>query len=154
MKSDSLKISKVFSSGGDIHYVLPHFQREYTWEKEHWQTLLTDAFAIHEEMQPALNETQASQEPEHFLGSLVVINDGTRNGTVTAFKLVDGQQRLTTISLLLCALSRIVSNTHPPIVKKIRKLLVNEDESGDVYFKILPTTKYGDRIAYMSLIQG
>lgn len=153
MKSDSLKISKVFSSGGDIHYVLPHFQREYTWEKTHWQTLLTDAFAIHEEMQPDPDNSQTIQEPEHFLGSLVVINDGTRNGTVTAFKLVDGQQRLTTISLLLCALSRIASASHLALVKKIRKLLINEDESGEVYFKILPTTKYGDRIAYTSLIQ-
>ncbi len=106
MKSDSLKISKVFSSGGDIHYVLPHFQREYAWEKTHWDTLLVDTFAIHDEMQPATDDSQPP-ELEHFLGSLVVINDGTRNGTVTAFKLVDGQQRLTTLSLLLCALSRI-----------------------------------------------
>ncbi|MDT4956129.1 MAG: hypothetical protein QOJ02_4267 [Acidobacteriota bacterium] len=154
MKSDSLKISKVFSSGGDIHYVLPHFQREYTWDKTHWGTLLADACAIHEEMQPAPDAMQVLQEPEHFLGSLVVINDGTRNGTVTAFKLVDGQQRLTTISLLLCALSQIATDSHPALVKKIRKLLVNSDESGDVYFKILPTTKYGDRVAYMSVIQN
>jgi uncharacterized protein with ParB-like and HNH nuclease domain len=154
MKSDSLRISKVFSSGGDIHYVLPHFQREYTWEKAHWQTLLTDAFAIHEEMQLSPDDQQTLQEPEHFLGSLVVINDGTRNGTVTAFKLVDGQQRLTTISLLLCALSRLVSDSHPALVKKIHKLLVNSDETGEVYFKILPTTKYGDRLAYTSLIHG
>lgn len=154
MKSDSLRISKVFSSGGDIHYVLPHFQREYTWEKTHWETLLNDALAIHEEIPSGLNQVQTVQDPEHFLGSLVVINDGTRNGTVTAFKLVDGQQRLTTISLLLCALGRLVSDSHPALVKKIRKLLVNGDEGGEVYFKILPTTKYGDRIAYTSLIQG
>lgn len=154
MKSDSLRILKVFSSGGDIHYVLPHFQREYTWEKTHWQTLLTDALAIHEEMQSSSGNSYTVQEPEHFLGSLVVINDGTRNGTVTAFKLVDGQQRLTTISLLLCALSRLVSDSHPALVKKIHKLLVNSDESGEVYFKILPTTKYGDRVAYTSLVQG
>jgi hypothetical protein len=31
MKADSLKVSRVFSGGGDIHYVLPHFQREYVW---------------------------------------------------------------------------------------------------------------------------
>jgi uncharacterized protein with ParB-like and HNH nuclease domain len=154
MKSDSLRISKVFSSGGDIHYVLPHFQREYTWEKAHWQTLLNDACAIHEEMQLKPDTTQAIQEPEHFLGSLVVINDGTRNGTVTAFKLVDGQQRLITISLLICALGRLVSESHPLLAKKIHKLLVNSDESGEVYFKILPTTKYGDRAAYTSLVQG
>ena len=35
MKSDSLRISKVFSSGGDVHYVLPHFQREYARDACH-----------------------------------------------------------------------------------------------------------------------
>ncbi len=69
MKSDSLKISKVFSSGGDIHYVLPHFQREYAWEKTHWDTLLVDTFAIHDEMQSATDDLQPP-ELEHFLARL------------------------------------------------------------------------------------
>jgi uncharacterized protein with ParB-like and HNH nuclease domain len=154
MKADSLKISKVFSSGGDIHYVLPHFQREYSWERGNWDTLLVDAIAIHDEMQPATDEGHGPKELEHFLGSLVVINDGTRNGTVPAFKLVDGQQRLTTISLLLCALGRLVEASQPALAKKIQKLLINADEEHDVYFKVLPTTKYGDRLAYTAIIQG
>lgn len=87
MKADSLKISKVFSSGGDIHYVLPHFQREYAWEKPNWDALLEDAFGIHDELQSTDGDAHL-QEPEHFMGSLVVINDGTRNGTAPAFKLV------------------------------------------------------------------
>src|SRR5688500_8950587 len=98
MRADSFKIAKVFSSGGDIHYVLPHFQRQYSWEEANWQTLLDDAFALYDEYDPE------KEPPEHFLGSLVVINDGNRNGIIPAFNLVDGQQRLTTISLLLCAL--------------------------------------------------
>lgn len=88
MKADSLKISKVFSGGGDIHYVLPHFQRQYSWEENNWKTLLNDAFAIYDEYQP-------EKEPEHFLGSLVVINDEPINGVISTFKLVDGQQRVT-----------------------------------------------------------
>ena len=46
MKADSLIMGKVFSSGGDVHYVLPHFQREYAWEKPEWQTLLNDLFSL------------------------------------------------------------------------------------------------------------
>ena len=53
MKADSLKVTRVFSGGGDIHYVLPHFQREYVWGKEEWQTLLDDCFAIYDEYQDA-----------------------------------------------------------------------------------------------------
>lgn len=135
----------MFSTGGDVHYVLPHFQREYAWEKENWQTLLADVFGVYD----IYNE----KEPhEHFMGALVVINDGTRNGTVPVFRLVDGQQRLTTISLFLCAMGRLVQSTHPILYKKIRRLLVNEDEEGDLYFKLLPTRKYGDRQSYIAII--
>lgn len=145
MKADSLKISKVFSNGGDIHYVLPHFQRQYSWNENNWKTLLDDAFAIYKEYQP-------EKEPEHFLGSLVVINDRPINGVISTFKLVDGQQRLITISLLLCALRDIIQEADPRTCTKIRKMLVNSDEAGDVYFKVLPTTKYEDRETYKKII--
>ncbi|MCW6048841.1 DUF262 domain-containing protein [Lyngbya sp. CCAP 1446/10] len=75
LKVDSCNIYKVFGLGGGIHYVMPHFQRQYSWGKTEWQVLLDDAIAIYEEYNPEL-------EPEHFIGSLVVINDGTRNGTI------------------------------------------------------------------------
>ncbi|MCB0032441.1 MAG: DUF262 domain-containing protein, partial [Anaerolineales bacterium] len=147
MKADSLRIGKVFSTGGDVHYVLPHFQREYAWEKKDWQTLLKDVFSIYD-----IYSDQ--QQPEHFMGALVVINDGTRNGTVPVFRLVDGQQRLTTISLVLCALSEIVAEEYPTLHKKIRRLLVNEDERGTLYYKLLPTLKYGDRASYTAIIDN
>lgn len=83
MKVESLKISKVFSGGGEIHYVLPQFQREYAWELTNWRTLLEDIFSIYEVY-------DSQNEPEHFLGALVVISDGNRSGTIPAFKLVDG----------------------------------------------------------------
>lgn len=145
-------MQRCLAGGGDVHYVLPHFQREYTWEKSQWQTLLLDAIAIYDETD--ISEAGAPSTIEHFLGSLVVINDGTLNGTVPVFKLVDGQQRLTTISLLLCALSRVVAKSHVSLRKKIIKNLINEDEEGDVFFKLLPTTKYGDRSAYTAILSG
>jgi uncharacterized protein with ParB-like and HNH nuclease domain len=147
MRADSLKISKVFSSGGDVHYFLPHFQREYAWEKVNWQTLLNDVLALYEEYNP-------EKEPEHFMGSLVVINDGTRSGTIPAFKLVDGQQRLTTISLMMCALGRMVKDTYPNLYKKIQKLVTNPDEEGILFYKLLPTIKYGDRDVYLAILKG
>lgn len=148
MKADSLHMGKVFSSGGDIHYVLPHFQREYAWEKSEWQTLLKDIFAIYEIYSD-------EQPPEHFMGALVVINDGMQAGTVPVFRLVDGQQRLTTISLLLCALRSVVSGDEQfdPLRKKIIRMLVNGDEKGTLFFKLLPTLKYGDRVSYCALIE-
>lgn len=147
MEVNSLKMAKVFSGGGEVHYVLPHFQREYAWDKEQWQTLLDDILSIYEVYDP-------DNEPEHFLGALVVVRDGMRSGTIPAFKLVDGQQRLTTISLFLCALGRLVEDSHPALNKKIRKLLENADEDGLIRLKLVPTIKYGDRDAYFALIEG
>lgn len=149
MKADSLQMVKVFSSGGDIHYVLPHFQREYAWGEPEWKTLLTDIFSIYEIYQD-------EQPPEHFMGSLVVINDGTQAGTVPVFRLVDGQQRLTSISLLLCALERLLdgNETHAGLKKKVRKMLLNEDEGGHLHYKLLPTLKYGDRGCYCAIVTG
>jgi len=66
--------------------ILPHFQRQYAWEKKHWQTLLNAVFTIYDAYTP-------DKEPEHFMCSLVVVNDGSHNGTVPAYKVVDGQQR-------------------------------------------------------------
>lgn len=146
MKADSIKIAKVFSTGGDVHYALPHFQREYAWEKENWKTLLDDVLGIYKVY-------SEKAPPEHFMGTLVVINDGVQV-VVPVFRLVDGQQRLTSISLMLTALGRIIRDTHPSLNKKIQKLLVNEDEEGHLYFKLLPTTKYGDRASYQAIVRG
>jgi len=72
MKADSLKVSRVFSGGGDIHYVLPHFQREYVWGgKGEWQTLLDDCFAIYDEYQDsalrfAHDEKSSIAHEQHF----------------------------------------------------------------------------------------
>ncbi|MEB3309010.1 MAG: DUF262 domain-containing protein [Snowella sp.] len=151
MEANPKSILKVFSSGGDIRYVLPPFQREYSWEKKQWETLLNDAFAIYEEY-----DGDENNPPEHFLGSLVVINEGEHNSDIESFKLVDGQQRLTTISLLCCALRELAEEKHKKLAQKYNKLLVNSNESpdDDSYYKLLPTNKYGDRIAYQSIMKN
>ena len=147
MKADSLKIAKVFSGGGGVHYILPHFQREYAWEKKEWETLLNDVLGVYQVY-------SEDAPPEHFMGTLVVINDRTAHGMISVFRLVDGQQRLTTISLMLCALGRLVSQTQPALNRRICRLLLNEDEQHLFQFKLLPTTKYGDRRSYQAIVRG
>ena len=140
-------INKLFQSGGDIQYVLPHFQREYAWDKTHWDELYQDVFEVYE-----MNWEEST--PEHFLGALVVIQEGESQGTLSRYTLVDGQQRLTTISLLLCALKEVL-DPNSRLRGKIEKLLVNPDEEDDRYFyKIVPTLKRDDRKAYYAVIDG
>ena len=147
MDARNLTISNVFSHGGTIHYILPHFQREYTWEKEQWETLKYDLLALYKDYQPG-------EDLEHFLGSIVVVTDGTRNGTIPAFKLVDGQQRLITVSLILCVLRELTKSVDSTLASKIEAMLINNHEIDDVRYKVFPSTKYGDRAAYTAIIKG
>jgi len=151
MEASPRSILKVFSSGGDICYALPAFQREYSWDKKQWDALLNDAFAIYDEYDP-----DDDNPPEHFLGSLVVINEGEHNSDIETYKLVDGQQRLTTISLMCCALRNLAESKHKKLAQKYNKLLVNsnEDPDNDAFYKLIPTNKYGDKLAYQSIINN
>lgn len=146
MQVNNFNIARVFSNGGNIIYFLPHFQREYAWGKENWKVLLEDIYNI--------CATTHQQKTDHFLGSLVVINDGNRDGIIPAFKLVDGQQRLTTISLMLHALYNLIKDEQPNLATNIRPLLINQFATGSSYFKIWPTKKYGDRDSYTLLMQN
>ncbi|HUY78461.1 MAG TPA: DUF262 domain-containing protein, partial [Ktedonobacterales bacterium] len=144
MKVDNLSIADVFNNGGNIHYVLPHFQRQYTWERKEWQTLWEDALAVYEEYEP-------ENPPEHFLGSLVVVDGGRAQGVIPVSTLVDGQQRLTTVSLMLCALRDYALSSDEQLANDIQSMLVNQGRSGDLYLKLLPTTKYNDRNTYRQI---
>lgn len=67
---------------------VPAYQRSYAWEAEHVEALLTD-----------VNDAIKSKEKEYFLGSIVVTGPVDRR-----YEVVDGQQRLTTVSLLISAI--------------------------------------------------
>ncbi|MCZ7545387.1 MAG: DUF262 domain-containing protein [Anaerolineae bacterium] len=84
-------MDKVFSD----FYTVPNYQREFVWQPENVEKLLEDVF--NEFYRDEDEEPSSSQE--YFIGSIVVCpyHDGT-------FELIDGQQRLTTIFLLLCAI--------------------------------------------------
>ncbi|WP_018985962.1 DUF262 domain-containing protein [Methylophilus methylotrophus] len=72
-------------------FKVPAYQRSYAWEIEHVEALLND---VHESIK--------SKEHEYFLGSLVVTGQSEKR-----YEVVDGQQRLTTVSLLIAAIKDI-----------------------------------------------
>lgn len=145
MKADDWQMSKVFLGGGDVQYVLPIFQREYAWEENEWRTLLEDVIETY-------NESQNGHH-EHFLGSLVVIEEESEKTLFQSYTLVDGQQRLTSISILLCAIRDLLANENR-LRRKINRYLYNTDAPGELQYKILPTKKYDDRQTYVSLLNG
>ena len=87
------------------------------------------------------------------MGAMVVINEDTRDDNLPTFTLVDGQQRLVTISVLLCALAD-TCDKDSRLYSEIRRYLVNFNRDEDYCYKVLPTEHYGDRVAWTSLISS
>ncbi|RXJ57948.1 DUF262 domain-containing protein [Candidatus Marinarcus aquaticus] len=83
-----------FLEGSDKHFVIPVYQRNYDWKQEHCKQLFNDLIDVSENSRT------------HFLGSLVSIyND---NGEDREYLIIDGQQRVTTLSLCLLAMYKII----------------------------------------------
>lgn len=85
---DYLDLEKCFKN----FYVVPDYQREYVWEERQVTQLLSDVF----------EEFDNNHNKEYFIGSTVVFKDS--NG---CYELIDGQQRTTTLFLIICALKSI-----------------------------------------------
>ena len=89
MQANQISFSRMFSTTGVIeHYHVPKYQREYTWGKGEWNQFLQDI---------------EENEKQYFMGSLICIKQESGGGHPTIYDLVDGQQRLTTLSILLAA---------------------------------------------------
>lgn len=126
---------------GQKQYVVPLFQRKYSWRKQHWETLWQDIVELY---------TSVSG-PDHFLGSVVTLSRDSTPESITPYTLVDGQQRLTTLCLLLAALRDSGSEHRPDISDRLHGLyLVNQYAAGDDCFKVLPTQ--ADRDAFFAII--
>ena len=83
--------------GNQWHYHIPRFQREYVWRKNNWSKLLEDIY---------------DNDPGHYMGSIICVNDATELSPTNEliYEVVDGQQRLTTLSILLaCIYSKLLN---------------------------------------------
>ena len=92
MKIDAseLTIGSLFNRA-DLIFRVPVYQRPYSWGPDQWRDLWDDVL-------------DTEDEGVHFIGSVVVINKGAVVKGFNELEVVDGQQRLTTISILMCAL--------------------------------------------------
>ena len=81
---------------GTNQYLVPHFQRSYKWEKKQWETLWDDLQSLVQDSQDV--------DRHHFIGSIVTMPGHSVPEGISKFLLIDGQQRLTTIFLILIAI--------------------------------------------------
>lgn len=129
-------------------FVIPIYQRTYSWTERECRQLWEDIARCGENDKIAV----------HFIGSIVYIEEGLSQVSHQApLMVIDGQQRLTTITLLLAALARMVADKEEPFdgfsERKIKNYyLVNPEEDGDRHFKLLLSQT--DKETLMALVEG
>ncbi len=92
-----LHISGLFDKDEKLKFVVPSYQREYVWDKKNWANLF---------------DTIAENESEDFIGSIILVKTAESNkigNPIKPHEVIDGQQRLTTLSVFFCSLYTVYS---------------------------------------------
>jgi hypothetical protein len=132
-------------------YLIPTFQRDYEWTKDgQWELLFDDLESVADRLEQARQRAAQAGEPipraektvaPHFLGALVVDQLPSPSGSIDLRSVIDGQQRLTTLQLLLRGLLDVLLEADSARAKQVRRLLENPRdviEEDDELHKLWP----------------
>ncbi len=145
MEANAMKLLDFIGKSQEKQFVIPIYQRLYSWKKEQCKQLWDD-----------IVKTGKNDKIEgHFIGSIVFVHDGIYTTNHNDLLIIDGQQRLTTITLLFIALRDHLNDEDEFLEKfshqKIQnRYLINSDEKGDKKFKLFLSEP--DRDTLLSLI--
>lgn len=128
MKGSETKMLN-FMEGADKRYIIPVYQRKYNWKQENCQQLYDD-----------LKKIIRDKRESHFFGSIV--SSVAANGSKIEYYIIDGQQRLTTVTLLLLAIRNLL------IKKRITSAKENLNEQINQRFLISPWANADDQIKF------
>ena len=122
------KVNDVLS--GDVKYVIPWYQRNYVWQEKQWRELFDDIkYCL--DVENENKEKGREFEWTHFLGSFVF----ERNGKELI--VIDGQQRLTTITLMLCAICTLFNELGEEArFRGVTKYIIGTDDMGADYVRV------------------
>jgi uncharacterized protein with ParB-like and HNH nuclease domain len=131
-----------FLEGSNKHFVIPIYQRNYDWKQEQCKQLFNDIIDV------------SKTKRTHFLGSIVSIYHD--DGDDLEYLIIDGQQRLTTLSLLLLALFKIIDNNEleANVTKEqIRdEYLINKYSKDEKKIRLKPI--HSDKNAFSALFES
>ena len=133
-------IYEIFSSDGNFYYTIPKYQREYTWSYREWEALYDDI---------------SENNDEYFIGSIICIPLGD---TINPYlEVIDGQQRLTTISLFLTAIYtrlkdhvKYLSEDDGDVLPSLRKSLKSKNSPNEM--KLVPQVQNFNKDDYDYLL--
>ncbi|GAA9510986.1 hypothetical protein UBN26_03620 [Helicobacter pylori] len=138
MKAKEATLLGFFEENQNNQLVIPIYQRLYSWEKKQCEQLWDDIIKIGGD----------DKMNGHFIGSILYVLDGIKHSDNTLL-IIDGQQRLTTITLLLIAL-RDYSNDEVRRKDIEDHYLINSDKDGDKKFRLILSES--DKDTLLSLI--
>lgn len=135
-------VSQVFDPDSKVVFEIPKYQREYTWGTREWESLYDDLI---------------ENDDGYFLGSIICINCATDSINAPKFEVVDGQQRLTTLSIFLSALYTTLNNNkklldeeqQTDILQLKRKIVLKKTQSD---IRVVPQIQNNNRDDYLGLL--
>ena len=145
MKATSANFLTVLK--GPKQFVTPIYQRTYSWQIAQCNKLLNDILRI-------------SRDPSvsgHFIGSVVYFQENIHTvSDVPKLLVIDGQQRITTVSLLIAALAEFIKDNETGIDTNFSKLqnyyLLNPEEESELRYKLLLTKR--DKETFINIVKG
>ena len=145
MKASSANFLTVIK--GPKQFVIPIYQRTYSWQIAQCNKLFNDILRI----------SKDGSLPGHFIGSVVYFQESIHTvSDVPKLLIIDGQQRLTTISIMIAALAEFVRDNQVDIDTNFTKLqnyyLLNAEEEGELRYKLLLTRR--DKDSLINIIKG
>ena len=128
MKASEKKIKDLFSEAKTF-FAIPVYQRDYNWQEKHCKQLFEDI----------LNVGKDIDITSHFIGSIVYIHEGVYGIGEKEFYVIDGQQRMITITLLHIVLYHRLKESKEEYADELYELyLVNKFSKRDIKLKLLP----------------
>lgn len=138
---------------GRIQFIVPVYQRAYVWnELDNWALLWED---IADTASRYLADPDARVRQRHFLGPIVLEQQHFDAGGVDPRLVIDGQQRLTTLQIILSAAAAVATERAcPDVAAELTELTVNRGRAaeGDLRFKVWPSRR--DRMPFTTAMDG
>ena len=159
MHTETLTPKDLFQK--DVRYIIPPFQRPYVWtQDDQWEPLWEDVRSVAENYLEELkrsgnDEIEAEQRTSpHFLGAVVLKQVRTSTRYIDQREVIDGQQRVTTLQLLLDAIQQVCEDSEQQYLRgasmRLSRLVTNDErlvnEESHHVFKLWPTRS--DREAF------
>lgn len=128
--ADDKKIYELFNRQC---FLIPRNQRRYVWNKRNWNELFEDISLV-----------VCENFPSHFIGSIVLKDEGRKNG-FSNYTIIDGQQRIITLTILLASIIYCMkqNNMEEDYKGTIQYLITKDDKAKDI---VMVTSKYHESL--------